>query len=175
MLRECLARKCGATKNPQTWGIRAWRRLGPLGKCHAITGKEGVGEISTQDDATQQQHKKHSQQQQCHPDGPTWTAREEDMCVSTEPLSSSKRLLSKPPPCWSQAPLSLSHQGNQLSKARRRESLGGGGVRTGPGSHPDLCFCPLWALVPWGRQLPGAAWGSWSPGAPPLPEGGRWL
>jgi hypothetical protein len=88
----------------------------------------GMGEISTQDDATQQQHEKHSQEQQCHPDGPTWTAREEGVWVSTEPLPSSKRLLSKPPPCWSQAPLSPSHQGNQLPKAKRRESLGGGGV-----------------------------------------------
>lgn len=167
-------RKCGATKkNSQTWGIsRAWRRVGPLGKGHVIM-KEG--RISTQDDAAQQEHKKHPQQQPCHPDGPTWRARREGMWVSTEPLPASKRLLSKPPPCWSQAPLSPSHQGNQLSKARRRESLGGGGVRTGPGSHPDLCVCPLWALVPWERQLPGVASGSWGPGTPWLPEGGRRL
>lgn len=48
----------------------------------------GVGEISTQDNATHQQCEEHPQQQQCHPDGPTWTARGEDTWVSTEPLPS---------------------------------------------------------------------------------------
>lgn len=175
MGREHLARKYGATKKIPDLGDRQSLEKGWTFGEGSCVHKGGVGDISTQDDATQQQHKKHPQQQQCHPDGPTWRARKEGTRVSSEPLPSSKRLLSKPPPCWSQAPLSPSHQGNQLSKARRRESLGGGGVRTGPRSHPDLCFCPLWALVPWGRQLPGVAWGSWEPGAPWLPEGGRWL
>lgn len=155
MGREHFARKTADLGDQQSLE-KAWN-FGE-GLCYY---KGGVGEISTQDDATQQQHKKHSQQQQCHPDGPTWTAREEGMWVSTEPLSSSKRLLSKPPPCWSQAPLSPSHQGNQLSKARRRESLGGGGVRTGPGSYPDLSFSPP-PSPPVGSSTLGKAttWGS---------------
>lgn len=157
MGREHLARKC--KRKSQTWGLsRARRRFGPLGKCHAIT-REGwersVPKMMILNSSTRNTPSSSCAIQMGPPGQQGKTARHTG--VSTEPLPSSKRLLSKPPPCWSQAPLSPSHQGNQLSKARRRESLGGGGVRTGPGSHPDLCFCSPVGTSNLGKAI---TWGS---------------
>lgn len=124
---------------------RAWRRLGAL-------GKRGVGEISTQDDAAHQQRKEHPQQQQCHPDGPTWTAREEDMWVSTEPLSSAFQTT----PMLVTSPLISQSPGQPTSQGQEEGISGWGWAENCPGSLLVLTYapCSLWALVPWGRQLP---------------------
>lgn len=98
----------------------------------------GVGEVSTQDDATHQQREEHPQQQECHPDRPTWTAREEDTWVSTEPLPSAFQTTAVrvTSPLISQSP------GQPTSQGQEEGIFGWGWAENCPGSLLVLTYAP---------------------------------